>query len=50
VDGFTQSFAKRVKVILPKDIGHVQVSPEDIEVTVRIEMEEIGMRNEEEEF
>ena len=40
VDGFTQSFVKRVKVILPKDIGQVQVSPEDIEVSVIIFIED----------
>ena len=39
VEGLTQSFTKRVKVMLPKDIGPVQVTPEDIEVKVTIAVE-----------
>jgi len=43
VEGLTQSFVKRVKVMLPKDIGKVQVSPEDIEVRVRIDIEQASV-------
>ena len=35
VDGTTRDFVKRVKILLPKDIGQAQTTPEEIEVRIR---------------
>jgi len=35
VSGTTRDFVKRVRILLPKDIGQAQTTPEEIEVRVR---------------
>jgi autonomous glycyl radical cofactor GrcA len=39
VDGRVQSFSRRVKIILPKDIGNVRVGKDEVEVRVAIKVD-----------